>query len=97
MVDSIKSKKSQHNAAADESDDRDDPFDSDVTSEEDDDLMPEREDPEPMVNRVIQQELAQQEDEVDRLVKEELARSNETQAADLLPSRQDGDNDNIEV
>ena len=32
---------------ADEDDDRDDPFDSDVTSEEDDDdLMPERADPE---------------------------------------------------
>jgi len=59
-----------------------------VTSEEDeDDLMPEREIEEPTVDRVIKQELAHQEAEVDRLVNEELARSNDTQADDVMPSR----------
>ena len=46
-VESFKSEKKSVKAD-DDDDDRDDPFDSDVTSEEDDDdLMPEREDPEP--------------------------------------------------
>jgi len=58
MVESFKSKKSVAESVPNEdSEDRDDPFDSDVTSEEDeDDLMPERDlsyEPAINVDRVI--------------------------------------------
>ena len=73
---------SVNDAAADD-EDRDDPFDSDITSEEDsDELMPERE--ESKANDIIQQELHQQEIEATNLINQELALSG-TEAIDVLP------------
>lgn len=104
MVESFKSKKSVAESVPNEdSEDRDDPFDSDVTSEEDeDDLMPERDlsyEPAINVDRVIQQELAHQEAEADRLIREELELSGGKEAAELMPSRQGNasDNDTIDI
>lgn len=75
-------------AKVDEDDDRDDPFDSDVTSEEDeDDLMPERADEtdeEAVASRMIQEELKQQEQEAHDLINQELALSG-TDALDVVP------------
>lgn len=63
----------------DDEEDRDDPFDSDVTSEEDSgDLMPERADEEEETNdanELITAELVQQAKEETDLINEELARS----------------------
>ena len=78
MVESLRSQ-GHANAAnnardheVDEDDDRDDPFDSDVTSEEDDDdLMPERIDPRDEEVKVPAAS-QQRESDVDQLINEEL-------------------------
>jgi len=94
MVDSIKSGQALAEPVngADDDDDRDDPFDSDVTSEEsddDNDFMPERDVTgegfkAAKIDRVIQKELDHQEAEADRLVNEELARHSKD-GIDVLP------------